>query len=123
MNPGPFFSLQVKASTSISAYLRLKVASTGLAEVAGVSASDTCIGILQNDVSASEPARNTCNIKTIDGSVQYVTVGNGTAIAIGDGLEALAGGKVGKLNAAARIGTALETASADGDIIRAIITG
>lgn len=118
MNPANVISYPLKASTTLSAHLRVKITTDGV-EAAG--ASDQEVGTILNDADASVVGRDHASIALAKNyGVHYLTYGTSTALAAGDTLVRAANGKVTK-GASSPIGVALQSAAADGDIIRAIL--
>lgn len=118
MNPNPIISLPVKASTALVAHRRVKVGTGAKVEYAG--ASDTSIGTVLQDCDATVPDRAQAAVHLRGNGINYVTYGTATALTAGDELVGAANGKVTK-GSSSPIGVALEAATADGDIIRAIL--
>jgi hypothetical protein len=117
MNPNETISLQVKDATTVAAYRRLKIGASARVEPAG--ASDTWIGTNLQDVDSTVVGRNISSVQLKKNGIHYATYGTSTALSAGDEIVGAAGGKITK-GAASPIGVALESASADGDIIRVL---
>lgn len=105
-------------SGALAAYRRVKLNSSGKLEYAG--ASDIALGTLQTDIDTAEPSKTFGAVMQHAFGIHYATYGSATALAVGDEIEAAASGKVTKRVTGARAGIALETAAADGDIIRVV---
>jgi malonyl CoA-acyl carrier protein transacylase len=117
MNSNSIISLQVANSTTIAAHTRVKVSTSGYADVAG--AADEAIGHVLQDVDSTVPGRNICDVQLKNAGIHYAIYGTATACSAGDPIVAAADGKVTK-GAVSPIGNALESASAAGDIIRVV---
>lgn len=117
MNSNNIISLQIADSTTLTAGLRVKVSTSGYVAVAG--ASDTAIGTVLQDVDSTVPGRNIADIQRIPCGIHYAVYGTSTALSAGDPVGAIAGGKITK-DAVAPVGVALESATADGDVIRVV---
>lgn len=102
------------ASTTTPTNVRIKLGSTGGA-VAG--ARDAAVGTVISGW--NDPGGDTSlAVQDLGFGIHFATIGNGTDIAIGDELEALADGKLGKRVAAPVVAIALEACTQDGDQIR-----
>lgn len=117
MNHSNVISLPVKASTTISAHIRVKVGASAKVEPAG--ASDTFIGTNLQDCDSSVVGRDVSAVQLLGTGIHYATYGTSTALSAGDEIVGAANGKITK-GASSPIGVALESATADGDIIRVI---
>jgi hypothetical protein len=107
--PGLKISLDAAADLSAKQFYGLKVDANGRAAVAG--AGELCIGILQNDPDALGRA---ASITTLGPSKGVA----GAAVAAGAEVATDANGKLITAVAADRVvGTCLEAALADGDIV------
>ncbi len=110
--------ISLPANAALSAYTLVKVLATGKVDVAG--AADKVIGSVLVDC---DPAtgKGIADIHLTNGTgVMYVTVGNATAIAVGDEVEQLASGKIGKFVAGTKVGVALQPATSADTIIRVL---
>lgn len=118
MNHNTVISLPVAASTTISAFLRVKVGAS--AKVAAADAADTAIGTNLQDIDSTVVGRDIASVQLLNGGgIHYATYGTSTALSQGDPIVAADGGKVTK-GAVSPIGVALESASASGDVIRVL---
>lgn len=106
----------VAASGALSAYRRVTINSDG--KIAYTGAGARADGTLQTDIDADVPSKAVGAVKQLSYGVHWGTYGSATALAVGDELEQAANGKITKRVAGVCIGKALESASADGDIIR-----
>jgi hypothetical protein len=118
MNQNSIISLP--ANAALTAYTNVKLLATGKVDLAG--ATDKVIGVVLQDC---DPAtgRNIADIHLINGTgIMYQTVGNATAIAVGDEVEQVAGGTIGKYTTGTKVGVALQACSASGagSIIRVL---
>jgi hypothetical protein len=109
-------SFTAKASTAFVAHRRMKLLAAGTIDYAGVN--DRAIGTLQTDINADEPSKSRGAVVKFCEGIHFGTYGSATALAVGDELQAAANGKITKRTTGVCIGLALETASADGDVIR-----
>lgn len=109
-----------KAGSDLSAkqYYIVKMCSstTPYGVILGAANTDEVIGVLQN-----EPAMNEAAVVRVFGTTKVIA---GTPIAIGEWVVSDASGKAQNVQADKNtvIGLALETASADGDIIEILLT-
>ena len=110
--------ISLPANAALSAYTLVKLLSTGKVDVAG--AADKTIGSVLQDCDPST-GRNIADIHLLNGTgISYLTVGNATAIAVGDEVEQLASGQVGKFVAGTKVGQALQAATSSGSVIRVL---
>lgn len=103
-------------SGALAAFRRCHINSSGKLEYTG--AGGRADGTLLTDIDSTEPSKATGAIQQFATGIHYGTYGSATALAVGDELEQAANGKINKRTTGACIGKALESASADGDIIR-----
>lgn len=117
MNYNSVVSNVAAADLSGKEHLRVKLTSTGLAVAAG---TDAAIGTLVRGGAAGKGVDVFLNAGF---GLHYVKIGNTTAIAIGDELEAADDGEVVKRTTGVAIGQAWEAASADSNdgFIRALL--
>lgn len=106
----------VAASGALAAWRRVTVNSDG--EIAYTPAGGRADGTLQTDIDADVPSKAVGAVKQLSYGVHWGTYGSATALAVGDELEQAANGKITKRVAGVCIGKALESAAADGDVIR-----
>lgn len=112
-NTSPIFSVPA-ASETTPTFVRVKLGATG-GEVAGPL--DQAVGTVISGY--NDPGGDTSlAVQDLTFGLHFAIIGNGTDIAIGDELEALAGGELGKRVAGAAVAIALEACTADGDQIR-----
>lgn len=109
-----------KAENDLSAkqYYFVELSALDQVDVAD-AAADVVIGVLQNDPKAGEAAQ----VRVL-GISKVVSDGSGTAIAVGDRIGTNASGKAVKKATAdfGVSGIALDASSADGTIIRTLLT-
>lgn len=118
MNPNDIISLQVKDSATVAAYRRVKVIAGARVEASGASDS-TFIGTNLQDIDSTVVGRNIAAVQLKGHGIHYATYGTTTALSAGDEIVGAASGKVTK-GSSSPIGVALESAAADGDIIRVV---
>lgn len=106
----------VAASGALAAWRRVTINSDG--KIAYTPAGGRADGTLQTDIDADVPSKAVGAVKQLAYGVHWGTYGSATALAVGDELEQAANGKITKRVAGVCIGKALETAGADGDVIR-----
>lgn len=112
-NTSPIFSAPAK-EVDTPTFVRVKLGADG-GEVAG--ALDQAVGTTISGY--NDPGGDTSlAIQDLTFGIHFATIGNGTDVAIGDELEALAGGKLVKRVAGPAVAIALEACTADGDQIR-----
>lgn len=116
MNDTLYFNATCPASTQLVAHRRCGINSDG--ELVYASATSTAIGTLMQDVDGDLPSRNRGSLLRPGTASSFATYGSATALAVGDEVQAAANGKIDKLSTGKAIGVALESAAADGDIIR-----
>lgn len=104
-----------EASAAIAKHARVKVASTGKISEAGLA--DKEIGTALNEAFA-DGDRVAVKLRTAPGTHKMIAA---DAVSIGDAVFTQASGKVGDTEATAfLVGTALDAATADGDIIEVL---
>lgn len=103
-------------SGAMAAFRRCHINSSGKLEYTG--AGGRADGTLLTDINSTEPSKATGAIQQFATGIHYGTYASSTALSVGDELEQAANGKIDKRVTGACIGKALESASADGDIIR-----
>jgi hypothetical protein len=111
MNTNPILSFPTSATTLVG-YRRVKLDGNGELVYAGIG--DGAIGTLQ----PLDLDRNTGAVQTLENGLHFATIGNATAVAVGDELQEAADGKLVKKTTGAAVSVALQTAAADGDVIR-----
>jgi len=104
------------ATGAFSANRRMKVTSSGTLDYA--DAGDRAMGTLLTDIDSTITSRRTGAILQFATGIHNGTYGSATALAVGDELQAADDGKIDKRTVGPCIGIAVETASADGDVIR-----
>ena len=109
-------SFTAKDSTAFVAHRRMKLLAAGTIDYAGDT--DRAIGTLQTDIDATVTSKSRGAVVKFCEGIHYGTYGSATALAVADELEAAANGKITKRTTGVCIGLALETAAADGDVIR-----
>lgn len=111
MNTQPVFSVPASA-TDLVPFRRMKMTATGAAYA---GAADIAIGtLLPGDPGHESQAA----IQDLFTGLHFATIGNATAVAVGDALEAAANGKLVKKTTGDTVAFALEAASAADDVIR-----
>ena len=102
------------AAVDTPTFIRVKLGSTGGA-AAGIR--DQAVGTTVSGY--NDPGGDTSlAVQDLNYGLHFATIGNGTDVAIGDELEALADGKLGKRVAAPAVAIALEACTESGDQIR-----
>lgn len=109
-------SFQAADSTALAANRRVALNSSGKIDYAG--AADRAIGTLLTDIDASIVAHRVGAVLQFATGIHWGTYASSTALAVGDELQAAANGKIDKRTTGACVGIAVETAAADGDVIR-----
>jgi len=104
------------ATGAFTANRRMKLTSSGTLDYAGVA--QRAIGTLLTDIDSTITSRRTGAVLQFATGIHNGTYGSATALAVGDELQAAADGKIDKRTNGPCIGIAVETASADGDVIR-----
>lgn len=100
------------ADVALTAHLLVKKTATGV-DLCG--ATDKVIGSVHHDVKITQA----CDVLLFNGfPTHFMVVGNATAIAVGDEVEQLASGKIGKFVTGQKVGVALEAATSADSIIR-----
>lgn len=112
---GPFKSF--KAAGAMSAFTRVKLTGSGAITVTNAGDEEASIGILQE---AALTAGDDVNVKMIAGCNTYKITAAG-AITKGNAIYPAASGRV-EATGTTSCGFALDTATAAGDIIEAILT-
>ena len=111
MNQSPIFSVPASVTTLV-AFRRAKLIAAGAAYA---GAGEQAVGtILPGDPGGQLQSA----IQDISCGIHFATIGNATAVAIGDVLESYANGQLVKQTTGSAEAIALETASASGDVIR-----
>jgi len=117
MNTSCKISLPLKPGSADSAYLRMKINSSGELEVAG--AADRCVGVLDEDTDTTwtPGGRQVGTIyRTNGGGLHYATLSE--AFSAGDGFVGAAGGEIAvQADLSLAEGQAIDSGAA-GDIIR-----
>lgn len=104
------------ATGAFTANRRMKVTSAGALDYA--DAGDRAMGTLLTDIDSTITSRRTGAILQFATGIHNGTYASATALAVGDELQAADDGKIDKRTVGPCIGIAVETASADGDVIR-----
>ena len=118
MNDTLYFNATCPTGTQLVAHRRCGINSSG--ELVYASATSTAIGTLMQDVDGDAPSRNRGALLSPAAALSFATYGSATALSKGDEIQAAANGKVDKLTNGRAIGVAIETAAADGDVIRVV---
>ncbi len=106
------------ASEAIAQKLRVSIVAASATDPAGVEIADaTTHGVGVNDFVVASGDLCTVNLFNGNGSVEVVAL---TAFAVGATIYPAAGGKVDDAVSGVPLGTALQAATADGDIIEII---
>lgn len=113
------FSASANSDLSANQFYCMKIHAADSVDICS-AAADLCIGILQNDPKANQPA----SVRTYGWS-KAVSDGSGTAIAAGDWVGSNAAGKIVKKATAddATIGIALDASAANGTVIGVFVLG
>ena len=103
------------ATGAFTANRRMKVTSSGTLDYA--DAGDRAMGTLLTDIDSTITSRRTGAILQFATGIHNGTYASATALAVGDELQAADDGKITKRTTGPCVGIAVETASADGDLI------
>ncbi len=105
------------ADVEIAQKLRVKLKTGTTTAPPEVDIAGTELGIGTNEALVAVGKDAAINTWNKSGSLEMVA---SSAISVGDEVEAVAGGKVATFSAGTKVGTALEAATADGDIIEVL---